>query len=62
MEKIEVTLEICTLYKGVPSGLAVIQYTNPKNKSFSFKGLGFFNNGKLNNAPFTAVNGNGYGY
>ena len=28
----------------------------------SFKGLGFFNDGKLNSAPFTAVNGDATGY
>ncbi len=48
MEKIEVTLEICTLYKGVPYGLALI-------KHFSFTGIGVFNEGKLTGAPFTCL-------
>jgi hypothetical protein len=45
----------------VPYGLSLIKYSNPKDKSFSFKGLAFFNNGKLNNSPFTGVSGNGVG-
>jgi hypothetical protein len=45
----------------VPYGLSLIKYSDPKEKSFSFKGLAFFNNGKLSNAPFTAVSGNGIG-
>lgn len=28
MDQIEATLEICTLYKGVPHGIAIIQYTD----------------------------------
>jgi hypothetical protein len=29
MEKIDVTLEICTLYNGVPHGIAIITYNHP---------------------------------
>jgi hypothetical protein len=29
MEQIEVTLKICTLWKGVPHGLAIVEYTHP---------------------------------
>jgi hypothetical protein len=32
MEQIEVTLEICTLHNGVPYGLSIIQYNDPKDK------------------------------
>ena len=52
---------MCTLFKGVPSGLALIQYTDPDDKFLSFKGVGIFNDGILTNAPFTCINGNGYG-
>ena len=62
MEQIQVTLEVCTLFKGVPYGVSLIQYNDPIDKALSFKGLGFFNDGKLNSSPFTAVNGNGLGY
>ena len=61
MEQIQVTLEVCTLFKGVPYGVSLIQYNDPKDKALSFKGLGFFNDGKLNSSPFTAVDGNGVG-
>ena len=61
MEKIEVTLEICTLHNGVPYGLSIIQYNNPKDKVLSFKGIGVFNEGKLNRSPFTLVTENGWG-
>ena len=37
MRKIEVNLEICTLYKGVPYGLAIISYTNNDEPSYSEK-------------------------
>ena len=57
-----VTLEMCTLFKGVPSGLALIQYEDPDDIGDSFKGVGIFNDGILTNAPFTCVNGYGYRY
>ena len=40
MEKIPVTLEICTLYKGVPCGIAIIRYQKPGDKYESFRGVG----------------------
>ena len=40
MEKITVTLEICTLYKGVPCGIAIIRYQNPDDEYESFRGVG----------------------
>ncbi len=45
MDKVEVTLEICTLSKGIPYGLSLISYNNPKNGYLSFKGIGIFNEG-----------------
>jgi hypothetical protein len=60
----EVTLKLCTLYKGVPYGPAFIQYTHsdPKRKDLSFDGVGIFTEGKLHMGPCTAINGNGDGY
>ena len=60
MDKIKVNLEMCTFVKGVPSGLALInyvetQYEEQVNKYLSFKGIGIFNNGVLHNSPFIFV-------
>jgi len=52
---------MCTLYKGLPHGIALIAYTDPESKALSFRGVGVFVHGQLNNAPFTWVNGNGNG-
>ncbi len=40
MEKITVILEICTIYKGVPCGIAIIRYQNPDDRYVSFRGVG----------------------
>jgi hypothetical protein len=56
-----VTVEICTLYKGLPHGIALIAYTDPESNARSFRGVGVFYNGQLNNAPFIWVDGDGYG-
>jgi hypothetical protein len=40
MEKIKVILEICTLYKGVPCGIAIIRYQKPGDQNYSFRGVG----------------------
>jgi hypothetical protein len=61
IDKISATLSICTLYKGLPHGLALIEYTDPKIKWHSFRGLGIFSHGKLHNTPFTCVDGDGDG-
>jgi hypothetical protein len=61
MDKIEVTLELCTVYKGIPYGLAIIKYTHPDDIRLSFRGVGIFNQGKLSNSSFTCIKGNGYG-
>jgi hypothetical protein len=55
-----VTLEICTVYKGVPHGIAVINYTDPKGKESSFRGVGVFHHGQLHNAPFSCLEGGGW--
>jgi hypothetical protein len=52
---------MCTLYKGLPHGIARIAYTDPKYKWDSFRGVGVFVHGQLNNAPFTWVTGFGDG-
>jgi hypothetical protein len=60
--KYEVTLKLCTLLKGVPYGPAHIEYTHPSNKALSFDGVGVFTEGRLHKGPFTAIDGNGWGY
>lgn len=51
---------MCTLYKGVPHGIALINYTDPMLKGYSFRGVGVFHHGHLHNAPFTYLNGDGF--
>ena len=60
MDQISVTLEMCTVYKGVPHGIAIINYTDPKNEDYSFRGVGIFYHGQLHNAPFSCLNGDGF--
>ena len=64
--KYEVTLKLCTLYKGVPYGPAYIEYTHsdPKRKDLSFEGVGIFSEGKLHMGPMTVIDGenNFYSY
>ncbi len=62
MDQISVTLQKCTLYKGVPQGIAIINYTDPNSKWNSFRGVGLFHLGKLHNAPFACVDGIGYAH
>ena len=57
--EIKSILEICTTYKGVSYGPALIKYKDPKDKSISFKGVGNFNKGKLHMTPFTCINEDG---
>ncbi len=45
--------------KGVPYGLAVINYEDPKKKNLSFKGVGIFKEGILHQTPFTCIRGDG---
>ncbi len=58
MEQITVTLEMCTLYKGVPHGMALINHTDPNDadetkEHHGFRGIGIFQHGVLHNTPFT---------
>ena len=63
MEKVEATLEMAAVYKGVPVGPAIINYNHPQDKGLSFKGLGVFNNdGILSDTSFACIAANGYGY
>ena len=61
MSNIEVTLSICTLWKGVPHGLAAIEHTSSDGDDLSFRGVGVFNHGKLHNANFSCVSGESRG-
>jgi hypothetical protein len=61
MEYISVTLEIFTLYNGLPHGIAIITYTDPDDRGYSFRGVGVFVHGQLHNAPFSCVTGDGWG-
>jgi hypothetical protein len=64
LPKYEVTLKLCTLFKGVPYGPAYIEYTHPDEnyKYLSFEGVGVFTEGRLHLGPFTAIDGDGYGF
>ncbi len=63
MEKVEVTLEMAAVYKGVPVGPAIINCTHPQHRDYSFKGVGVFNNeGILSDTSFACIDANGYGY
>ncbi len=62
MEKISATLQICTLLNGLPHGLAFIAYTDLDSIKESFRGLGWFDHGKLHNTSFTCYISKGFGY
>ena len=62
MDQIIVTIEMGTLYKDLPHGIAVINYIDPKDKSLSFKGVGVFHHGKLHNSRFSCLRGDGWPY
>ena len=55
----EVTLTMCTLYKGKPYGLAHIKYTDDDNKNLSFEAVGVFSQGKLT-GPFLSISDDGF--
>ena len=59
MKQISVTLEMCTVYKGVPHGIAIINYTNPEDEGGSFRGVGAFHHGQLHNSPFICLKRDG---
>jgi hypothetical protein len=53
---VQVTLKTCTLYKGIPYGLAQIHYNDPDDNDWlSFEGLGIFTDGKLQMGPFSCI-------
>ena len=54
---VKVILEMCTTYKGVPYGPALINYKDPDNKTPSFRGIGIFNEGKLHMTSFMCIDG-----
>jgi hypothetical protein len=56
-----VTLSICTLYKGLPHGLAAFKYEDTDDDLLSFNGVGIFNHGQLHNTPFMCLIGDGSG-
>ena len=61
MEKIEVTLELCTIHKNKPFGPAIITYTDSEYDYKSFKGAGVFDEeGELK--TFTAMEEDRWGY
>ena len=54
---------MAAVYKGVPVGPAIINYTHPASKFNSFKGVGVFNNqGILSDTSFACINADGYGF
>jgi hypothetical protein len=55
----DMTLSKCSLYKGVPYGLAHISFKHPTDDGYSFEGMGVFTDGKLHMGPFTCQQGNG---
>lgn len=55
----EMTLKMCTLYKGRPYGPAFIKFVHRHIKDLSFEGVGIFTNGKLDQGPFFCVDGEG---
>ena len=50
---------MCTLYKGVPHGLAHIEFKHPVEVDESFEGIGIFTNGQLHAGPFNCISGDG---
>jgi len=50
---------MCTVYKGVPHGIAIINYTNPEDEGGSFRGVGAFHHGQLHNSPFICLKRDG---
>jgi hypothetical protein len=56
------TLKMCTLYKGVPNGIAQISFKHPTDKDESFEGVGVFTDGRLHMGPFTCLRGDGNRY
>ncbi len=55
----DMTLKMCTLYKGRPYGPAYIKFVHHRKRYLSFDGLGIFTNGKLDKGPFFFIDGDG---
>jgi hypothetical protein len=53
-------LSKCTLYKGIPYGLAHISFKHPTADQNSFEGMGVFTDGKLHMGPFSCQCENGW--
>ncbi len=51
----DMTLKMCTLYKGVPYGIAQISFKHPTEDWNSFEGVGVFTDGRLHMGPFTCL-------
>jgi len=56
----DMTLSKCSLYKGVPYGLAHISFKHPTSDFNSFEGMGVFTDGKLHMGPFSCQCENGW--
>ena len=56
----DMTLKMCTVYKGVPNGIAQISFKHPTDVGQSFEGLGVFTDGRLHMGPFTCLEGDGF--
>ena len=59
---IDAKLEICTVYKGIPYGPALISYYDKKDEFESFSGIGNFLDGQLHMTPFTCITDEGERY
>ena len=44
---------MCTLYKGKPNGLALMEYHDSTSQFKSFEGIGVFTDGQLHMGPST---------
>ena len=60
LPKFKMTLKMCTLYKGVPKGPAIISFSYP-DPSMSFEGVGTFTDGLLEGGSFLCQRGDGIG-
>jgi hypothetical protein len=55
----EMTLKMCSLYKGVPKGPATISFKHDSNSYLSFEGAGSFTDGLLDGDYFLCLRGDG---
>jgi hypothetical protein len=59
--KYKMILKMCTLYKGVPKGPAIISFNCPFSPFMSFEGVGTFTDGLLEGGSFLCQRGDGTG-